>query len=71
MKKIRLTEELIKRASSVFMGGKKIRTGEGLSRAELRCLERKGIVGSKAFQGRKIWFLDTASIDGMIAKVKQ
>lgn len=56
--KVRVTPELIAKAGKVFSEVKKgtIRTNEGLTRSELRALERKGIVrkmptyGSRKYQ---------------------
>ena len=70
MKKVRFTKELAEKANSVFKVKKQIRTNEDLSRGELRCLERNGILASKMFGGVKIWYIDRASIDGMIGKVQ-
>lgn len=46
MKKIRITSELIEKAECVFADaeGAMIATGAGLSRQELRALEKKGLV---------------------------
>ena len=45
-KKIKVTPQLIQKAKDVFEKAKKssIKANEGLTRAELRALERKGIV---------------------------
>ena len=68
MKKVRFTKELAEKANAVFKVKKQIRTNEDLSRAELRCLKRNGILTSKMFNGVNVWFIDRASIDGMIGK---
>jgi len=58
--KARLTIKLAAKAAKVFNApGKTIRTGEGLSRTELRLLERRGFVrklevyGKRKFANRK------------------
>lgn len=71
MKKTRLTNELIAKAVPVFKLRKQIKTNEGLTRAELRCLERNGIVSSKMFQGVNIWWIEKFGIDELAAKVYQ
>lgn len=49
-KKIRFSDELVKKAEEVFAKAKGgvIRTNEGLTRGELKVLERKGIVKKRA-----------------------
>ena len=71
MKKVKLTKELIERAAIVFKVKKQIKTNDGLTRAELRKLEREGLVGSKMFKGSKIWFLDRSGIDSLAHNVHQ
>lgn len=44
MKKIKMTDELLERVGAIFKKDEVIRTGEGLSRGELRALDRAGYV---------------------------
>jgi len=58
LSKIRISDELKEKAKKAFHGKEAIRTGEGLSRKELRILERAGIVEKiPAVKNRK--YIDT------------
>lgn len=52
MKKIRVTDELIEKAVKVFRHNQVTFAGYGLSRGELRALERKGILTKKYGKNR-------------------
>lgn len=71
MKKVRLTDKLLQKALDVFKVKRQIKTNEGLSRSELRCLERKGVVSSKMFRGVKVWYVEKFGIDELAARVIQ
>jgi len=59
MSKFKITDELMNRALAVFKAEETIYSGEGLTRKELRALERAGMVKSAeggGIHGRKlIW----------------
>jgi len=56
-RKVKVTQELIDTARSVFKKANKkaILTGEGLTRAQLRALEREGYVRKMSTFGRSKW----------------
>lgn len=55
MKKVKLTQSLVDRIEHIIHASKNglILTDQGLSRKELRALERHGIIESKLFKHRK------------------
>lgn len=57
MKKVRVTQALIEKARKVFTtsGKSSVVAGEGLSRQELRALERKGLVERLPTFDKKKW----------------
>jgi len=72
MKKIRVTPELIEKAKKVFAGIKEqtIKVGEGLSRQELRALERAGIVERLPIFGERK-YLDCVPTTSYVWRLKQ
>ncbi len=71
-KKIRLTQELIDTARSVFKNANKknIITGEGLTRAQLRVLEREGYVRKMSTFGRSKFAGQTGAVKYVWSWVK-
>jgi len=63
-KKIKVTQELIDTARAVFKnsGKKNILAGEGLTRGELKALERKGYVRKMSAFGRSKWAGQTGAL---------
>ena len=57
MGKVRVTSELIAKARKCFSakGEKGVRVNEGLTRSELRALERKGLVEKQVFFAERKW----------------
>ena len=57
MGKVRVTSELIAKAKKCFSdkGEKGVRVNEGLTRSELRALERKGLVEKRIFFAERKW----------------
>ena len=57
MGKIRVTPELIAKAKKCFSakGEKGVKVNEGLTRSELRALERKGLVEKQVFFSERKW----------------
>jgi len=82
-KKVKVDNELIERAREIFKkaGGRGILTNEGLSRKELRALEREGFVRKITIFGKQKYSGVTGSITylwqwdeiiaGLIKKVKE
>lgn len=61
-KKIRNTPELMEKFKQAFEGKKTVLAGEGLSRAELRKLERLGLVERLGMYKRSKWVGVSGSI---------
>ena len=57
MGKVRVTPELITKAKKCFSakGEKGVKVNEGLTRSELRALERKGLVEKRIFFSERKW----------------
>jgi len=57
MGKVRVTSELIAKAKKCFSakGEKGVKVNEGLTRSELRALERKGLVEKQVFFSERKW----------------
>ena len=71
--KVKLTRDLLEKAHAVFKAKKKITTGDGLSRTELRLLRSAGIVSSELYndkgQAFNVWWVEKFGIDEMVGKV--
>lgn len=62
MAKVKINDSFIAKAREVFGARQSIMTGDGLTRTELRVLERHGFVERVRTAGKKKWSDSTATM---------